>query len=33
MQNLNKLTVMVTRPKPQGEILCEKIREVPHDRN
>jgi uroporphyrinogen-III synthase len=28
MQNLNKLTVMVTRPKPQGEILCEKIREA-----
>ena len=22
MQNLNGLTVMVTRPKPQGEILC-----------
>lgn len=26
MTNLNKLTVLVTRPKPQGEILCEKIR-------
>lgn len=26
MQNLNGLTVMVTRPKPQGGILCEQIR-------
>ena len=26
MQNLNKLTVMVTRPKPQGEVLSEQIR-------
>ncbi len=27
MPNLNGLTVMVTRPKPQGEILCEQIRD------
>lgn len=26
MQNLNGLTVMVTRPKPQGEILSDQIR-------
>ncbi len=26
MQNLNELTVMVTRPKPQGEVLCDQIR-------
>ncbi len=26
MKNLNKLTVMVTRPKPQGEILSDQIR-------
>jgi uroporphyrinogen-III synthase len=28
MQNLNGLTVMVTRPHPQGEILCDQIREA-----
>ncbi len=26
MQSLNGLTVMVTRPKPQGETLCDQIR-------
>lgn len=26
MKNLNGLNVMVTRPRPQGEILCEQIR-------
>lgn len=28
MQKLNGLTVLVTRPKPQGELLCDQIRQA-----